>query len=218
MVRGSTGRHADWPALGRTAYQRLFAREKGLFDTMGLKTSSRLPELRLALGDELLRVHKNYQPAIAAIRPGTVNAAAHITGGGLIDNLPRVLPKTVRPIFAVVPGGCRRSSKSFSVVGTSARSKCIRFLTWASDGADRAEEARGRGRAQNPWSRCWGDRRGLPNRGVNLTRSRSGTPNRIASGARSVAKAIVPRAGLSRSRAYWAIFAVRAIAAKFLRN
>ena len=36
-----------------------------LFETMGLKTTSRLPELRLTLGDELLRVHKNYQPAIA---------------------------------------------------------------------------------------------------------------------------------------------------------
>ena len=37
-----------------------------LFESMGLKTTSRLPELRLTLGDELLRVHKNYQPAIAS--------------------------------------------------------------------------------------------------------------------------------------------------------
>lgn len=64
-----------------------------LFDDMGLKSSSRLPELRLTLGDELLRVHKNYQPTISALPAGMVHAAAHITGGGLVDNLPRVLPK-----------------------------------------------------------------------------------------------------------------------------
>lgn len=64
-----------------------------LFDDMGLKSSSRLPELRLTLGEELLRVHKNYQPTISALPAGMVHAAAHITGGGLVDNLPRVLPK-----------------------------------------------------------------------------------------------------------------------------
>jgi phosphoribosylformylglycinamidine cyclo-ligase len=87
-----------------------------LFDTMGLKTSSRLPELRLTLGEELLRVHKNYQPTIAAARRGTVNAAAHITGGGLVDNLPRVLPADcqanircgswrIPPIFQIIQRG-----------------------------------------------------------------------------------------------------------------
>jgi phosphoribosylformylglycinamidine cyclo-ligase len=64
-----------------------------LFDDMGLKPSSRLPELRLTLGEELLRVHKNYQPVLASLDAGSIHAAAHITGGGLVDNLPRVLPK-----------------------------------------------------------------------------------------------------------------------------
>ncbi|HET7237608.1 MAG TPA: phosphoribosylformylglycinamidine cyclo-ligase [Terrimicrobiaceae bacterium] len=64
-----------------------------LFEDMGLKTSSRLPELRLTLGEELLRVHKNYQPVLASLGAGSIHAAAHITGGGLVDNLPRVLPK-----------------------------------------------------------------------------------------------------------------------------
>jgi phosphoribosylformylglycinamidine cyclo-ligase len=87
-----------------------------LFDTMGLKTSSRLPELRLTLGEELLRVHKNYQPALASLDEGWIHAAAHITGGGLVDNLPRVLPKgcqanirrgswRVPPIFQVIERG-----------------------------------------------------------------------------------------------------------------
>ncbi len=84
-----------------------------LFEDLGLKTSSRLPELRLTLGEELLRVHRNYQPLIASLPTGLVHAAAHITGGGLIDNLPRVLPKgcqanirrdswRVPPIFQII--------------------------------------------------------------------------------------------------------------------
>ena len=45
------------------------------------------------MGRELLRVHKNYQPVLAKAPAGIIKGLAHITGGGLIDNLPRVLPK-----------------------------------------------------------------------------------------------------------------------------
>ena len=48
--------------------------------------------LRLSLGEELLRTHRNYQPLLAKIPAGKLKGLAHITGGGLIDNLPRVLP------------------------------------------------------------------------------------------------------------------------------
>lgn len=63
-----------------------------LFETMNLRPTSRLPGLSRTVGEELLRVHKNYQPAMAALPKGAIKAAAHITGGGLIDNLPRILP------------------------------------------------------------------------------------------------------------------------------
>jgi len=79
----SNGLHTNGYSLARSIF----------FETMGLKTSSRLPELKKTLGEELLRVHVNYQPLMESLPAGLVHAAAHITGGGLLDNLPRVLPK-----------------------------------------------------------------------------------------------------------------------------
>src|SRR5256886_4978575 len=51
-----------------------------------------LPRSR-KIGKELLRVHKNYQPLLAKAPAGMIKGLAHITGGGLIDNLPRALPR-----------------------------------------------------------------------------------------------------------------------------
>jgi phosphoribosylformylglycinamidine cyclo-ligase len=45
------------------------------------------------IGAELLRVHKNYQPLLAKVPRHMIKGLAHITGGGLIDNIPRVLPR-----------------------------------------------------------------------------------------------------------------------------
>ncbi len=63
-----------------------------LFRKMRLKIGSRLPGSANTIGEELLRVHKNYQPLLAKIPSGLIKGLAHITGGGLIDNLPRILP------------------------------------------------------------------------------------------------------------------------------
>ncbi len=85
----SNGLHTNGYSLAR----------KVLFDTLGLKPESRLPELKLTLGEELLRVHLNYQPLLASLPKSIVRAAAHITGGGLIDNLPRILPPGTQAII-----------------------------------------------------------------------------------------------------------------------
>jgi phosphoribosylformylglycinamidine cyclo-ligase len=66
---------------------------KILFDQLRLGPSSRVPGLERSIGEELLRVHPNYQPRLAKLSQATIHGLAHITGGGLIDNLPRVLPK-----------------------------------------------------------------------------------------------------------------------------
>jgi phosphoribosylformylglycinamidine cyclo-ligase len=63
-----------------------------LFSKMNLKIGSRLTGSATSVGKELLRVHKNYQPLLARIPSGIIKGLAHITGGGLIDNLPRILP------------------------------------------------------------------------------------------------------------------------------
>jgi phosphoribosylformylglycinamidine cyclo-ligase len=79
----SNGLHTNGYSLAR----------KILFERMKLKPSSRLPGLTTTIGEELLRVHKNYQPLLAKVRSGVIKGLAHITGGGLVDNLPRILPK-----------------------------------------------------------------------------------------------------------------------------
>jgi phosphoribosylformylglycinamidine cyclo-ligase len=78
----SNGLHTNGYSLAR----------KILFEKMRLKVSSRLPGSTITVGEELLRVHKNYQPLLGRVPSGMIKGLAHITGGGLIDNLPRILP------------------------------------------------------------------------------------------------------------------------------
>ena len=80
----SNGLHTNGYTLAR----------KVLFEQMGLKLTSKLDGVKGTLADELLRVHRNYQPTLAKLPHGIIKGLAHITGGGLVDNLPRVLPKT----------------------------------------------------------------------------------------------------------------------------
>jgi phosphoribosylformylglycinamidine cyclo-ligase len=78
----SNGLHTNGYSLAR----------KILFEKMRLKPASPLPGSRTTVGEELLRVHRNYQPLLAKVPSRVVRGLAHITGGGLIDNLPRILP------------------------------------------------------------------------------------------------------------------------------
>jgi phosphoribosylformylglycinamidine cyclo-ligase len=80
----STGLHTNGYSLAR----------KLLFEIKKLAPDAYVAELGGVLADELLRVHRSYLVAIQAlIKAEAIRGAAHITGGGITDNLPRVLPK-----------------------------------------------------------------------------------------------------------------------------
>lgn len=79
----STGLHTNGYSLAREVF----------FNQAGYGLDSELAGLDSPLGDELLKVHRSYlKPLRGLVEAGLLAAAAHITGGGIPGNLPRVLP------------------------------------------------------------------------------------------------------------------------------
>jgi phosphoribosylformylglycinamidine cyclo-ligase len=63
------------------------------FDSLGLQVDSLVPELGTTVGEALLRTHRSYLRAISPLlERGWIKGMAHITGGGLTENVPRMLP------------------------------------------------------------------------------------------------------------------------------
>ena len=83
----SNGLHTNGYSLAR----------KLIFETLGLSTSDILPGYNISIGDCLLAPHMNYSSLIKqTLKEGiNIKSISHITGGGLVDNIPRVVPKNV---------------------------------------------------------------------------------------------------------------------------
>lgn len=82
----SNGLHTNGYSLAR----------KLLFDVAGFQPDTYLDELGTTVGAALLAEHKSYLPALRdVLEHEHTHALAHITGGGLIENIPRVLPENL---------------------------------------------------------------------------------------------------------------------------
>jgi phosphoribosylformylglycinamidine cyclo-ligase len=93
----SSGLHTNGYSLARRI----------LFETMKLRPDSRVADLGGSVADALLAVHVSYGPVVQALIRGLnpagkdpgLHGLAHITGGGFIDNIPRILPKKLDAII-----------------------------------------------------------------------------------------------------------------------
>jgi phosphoribosylformylglycinamidine cyclo-ligase len=90
VALASSGLHTNGYSLARRI----------VFDRMGLGPDDPFPEEQGSVADVLLRVHRSYlKPLWPLIERGEVKGLAHVTGGGLLDNVPRILPQDVDARF-----------------------------------------------------------------------------------------------------------------------
>jgi phosphoribosylformylglycinamidine cyclo-ligase len=83
----SSGLHSNGYSLAR----------KLVFERMGLAIDSQLPGTGRTVAEELLTPTRIYIRSILnLLKDHTINGIAHITGGGLLENIPRILPKGCR--------------------------------------------------------------------------------------------------------------------------
>jgi phosphoribosylformylglycinamidine cyclo-ligase len=79
----SSGLHTNGYSLARTI----------VFDHLGLRVQDRVDTLGRTVADALLEPHRSYLRVVSPLlETGLVKGMAHITGGGITDNLPRALP------------------------------------------------------------------------------------------------------------------------------
>jgi phosphoribosylformylglycinamidine cyclo-ligase len=79
----SVGLHTNGYSLARKLF----------FDVAGYTVNTHPDELGMTVGEALLRPHVSYlQPLEGLLNSGVIKGLAHITGGGLTDNIPRILP------------------------------------------------------------------------------------------------------------------------------
>ena len=100
----SSGLHTNGYSLARKVF----------FELCGFQADTYVPELQGTAGDVLLATHRSYLPPVRPLlQAGLVKGMAHITGGGITENLPRILPEgceaeirrgtwSVPPLFTLI--------------------------------------------------------------------------------------------------------------------
>jgi phosphoribosylformylglycinamidine cyclo-ligase len=69
---------------------------KLFFEVGGYKVDSYIDELGTTVGEALLALHQSFLPQIGPLLDsGLIKGLAHITGGGFLENIPRILPENV---------------------------------------------------------------------------------------------------------------------------
>src|SRR2546421_1291423 len=96
ILDGKSIRHDDLliglPSVGLHTNGYSLAR-KLFFEIGKLNVDSRVPGMEGTVGEELLKPHVNYEPVVReALAKNLIEGLAHITGGGLTENLDRILP------------------------------------------------------------------------------------------------------------------------------
>jgi phosphoribosylformylglycinamidine cyclo-ligase len=81
----SSGLHTNGYSLARKTFG---------IDANPSRLNKSYPELGKTLGEELLQVHRCYYPQLKPVVP-LIKGMAHITGGGFVGNIPRILPEGV---------------------------------------------------------------------------------------------------------------------------
>jgi phosphoribosylformylglycinamidine cyclo-ligase len=100
----SAGLHTNGYSLARKLF----------FEVAGYEPQTHVPQLEMTAGEALLLPHLSYlKPLDDLLDQGVIKGLAHITGGGLTDNIPRILPEgtavkierdswTVPPLFELL--------------------------------------------------------------------------------------------------------------------
>ena len=120
----SLGLHTNGYSLARKIF----------FDRLGHKPDDLVASLKSTVADVLLAPHRNYFPLVEPLLNSSwLKGMAHITGGGITENLPRILPPGAAAPFAKAPGRFSRCLITSGPRGTSTNSRCFARSIWGSE-------------------------------------------------------------------------------------